>query len=84
MMSLSDRSCRPPPPIELLREASLFLDFDGTLVDIAPRPDAVRVSAELADVLSRLQQCLGGRVAIVGDPKDHSSTELIQKVVGPQ
>ena len=26
----------------------------------------------------------GGRVAIVGDPKDHSSTELIQKVVGPQ
>ena len=65
MMSLSDRSCRPPPPIELLREASLFLDFDGTLVDIAPRPDAVRVSAELADLLSRLQQCLGGRVAIL-------------------
>lgn len=24
----------------------------------------------------------GGRVAIVGDPKDHSSTELIQKVSG--
>lgn len=24
----------------------------------------------------------GGRVAIVGDPKDHSSTDLIKKVVG--
>lgn len=26
----------------------------------------------------------GGQVAIVGDPKDHSSTELIAKVGGPQ
>lgn len=65
MMSPSDRSRRPSPPIELLRDASLFLDFDGTLVDIAPTPDAVRVTSELADLLTRLQQRLGGRMAIL-------------------
>ena len=65
MMSPSDRSRGPPPPIELLRGASLFLDFDGTLVDLAPTPDAVRVSSELADLLSRLQRCLDGRLAIL-------------------
>lgn len=65
MMSFSDRSRGPWPPIELLRDASLFLDFDGTLVDIAPRPDAVRVSAELAQLLSVLQRRLEGRMAIL-------------------
>ena len=65
MMSPADSSRGPPPPIELLREASLFLDFDGTLVDIAPRPDAVRASSELSDLLSRLHQRLEGRVAIL-------------------
>ena len=33
---------------------ALFLDFDGTLVDIAPRPDAVRVREGLAATLQRL------------------------------
>ena len=65
MMSSSDRSRATPPPIELLRDASLFLDFDGTLVDIAPRPDAVRVSSELMGLLSRLRERLEGRVAIL-------------------
>ena len=65
MMSPSDRSHGPRPPTELLRDASLFLDFDGTLVDIAPRPDAVHVSADLADLLSRLQARLDGRMAIL-------------------
>ena len=65
MMSPADSSRGPPPPIELLRGASLFLDFDGTLVDIAPRPDAVSVSAELSDLLSRLHRRLEGRVAIL-------------------
>ena len=53
------------PPVELLRGASLFLDFDGTLVDIAPRPDAVSVSSELRALLTKLHEQLGGRVAIL-------------------
>ena len=41
------------PPTDLLYHASLFLDFDGTLVEIAERPDAVRVDARLSAVMIR-------------------------------
>ncbi|HUG61982.1 MAG TPA: trehalose-phosphatase [Methylomirabilota bacterium] len=44
---------------------ALFLDFDGTLVDIAPRPEAVVVPAELPPLLMRLLDRFGGALAIV-------------------
>lgn len=44
---------------------ALFLDFDGTLVDIAARPDAVRVADGLIATLAGLRQALGGALAIV-------------------
>ena len=44
---------------------ALFLDFDGTLTELAPRPDAVRVASGLAPTLSALQALLGGALAIV-------------------
>jgi trehalose 6-phosphate phosphatase len=44
---------------------ALFLDFDGTLVEIAPRPDAVRVDPDLVPTLERLRERLGGALAIV-------------------
>ncbi len=44
---------------------ALFLDFDGTLVEIAPRPDAVVVPDGLPDLLGRLAGRLGGALAIV-------------------
>lgn len=53
------------PPVTLLRGASLFLDFDGTLVDLAPRPDAIEVSEELRTLLSRLKDKMEGRVALL-------------------
>lgn len=53
------------PPVDLLRGGSLFLDFDGTLVDLAPTPDAIRVSTALRELLVRLNYCLDGRVAIL-------------------
>ncbi|MCH8684906.1 trehalose-phosphatase [Pedomonas mirosovicensis] len=46
-------------------EISLFLDLDGTLIDIAPRPDAVHVPDDLVTLLGRLQQRLGGAVAVI-------------------
>jgi trehalose 6-phosphate phosphatase len=44
---------------------ALFLDFDGTLAEIAPRPDAVRVEPGLVADLERLRDRLGGALAIV-------------------
>lgn len=57
----------PPgtPPHDLLDGASLFLDFDGTLAELAPRPDAVRVDAALPGLLEVLACRLEGRMAIV-------------------
>lgn len=53
------------PPFFLLRDASLFLDFDGTLVELAQRPDGVAVDEALHMLLQRLGERLDGRVAIV-------------------
>jgi trehalose 6-phosphate phosphatase len=44
---------------------ALFLDFDGTLVEIAAQPDGVEVATELPDLLTRLHTALGGAVALV-------------------
>ena len=46
-------------------EVSLFLDLDGTLIDIAARPDAVLIPDDLHSLLGRLQKRLGGAVAVV-------------------
>jgi trehalose 6-phosphate phosphatase len=55
----------PPPPPDLLRDAALFLDFDGTLVELAETPDAIRVSPNLIPLLRRLQARLHSRLAVV-------------------
>ena len=46
-------------------ECALFLDFDGTLVEIAERPEAVRVDPALGPTLARLADRLGGALALV-------------------
>ena len=55
----------PPPPPALLHDASLFLDFDGTLVELAATPTAVVVDSALTDLMAALDSALGGRLAIV-------------------
>jgi len=52
-------------PALLTADAALFLDFDGTLVAIAPQPDAVVVDAALRPVLQRLYPLLGGALGLV-------------------
>ena len=48
-----------------LRKCALLLDVDGTIVDIAPTPDVVRVPASLRRALSRLIARTGGALALV-------------------
>jgi trehalose 6-phosphate phosphatase len=63
--AMADLHDLPPPPLDLLDGASLFLDFDGTLVKLAERPDAVQVDAALTRLIDRLAERLDGRVALV-------------------
>lgn len=52
--------------VDILRPScALFLDFDGTMVDIAPQPHAVHVPQPLLDTLRKVQHYLGGAVAVV-------------------
>ena len=44
---------------------ALFLDFDGTLVDIVARPELARVSPQLLDLLGNTHRYLEGALAIV-------------------
>lgn len=56
---------------------ALFLDLDGTLIDIAPTPDAVHVPPELVDILSTLSARLGGALACVSG---RAYGELVQLI----
>lgn len=44
---------------------AVFLDFDGTLAELAPTPDAVQVDPTLVPNLESLKSRLGGALAIV-------------------
>ncbi|MCC5987778.1 MAG: trehalose-phosphatase [Pararhodobacter sp.] len=54
-----------PPALPDQAQCALFLDFDGVLVEIAPRPQAVQVAPALPGLLRLLATRLGGRLAVV-------------------
>lgn len=71
-----------PPPLVSLIEAgkvALFLDFDGTLVELAPGPDAIRPLPDLGARLAALAARLGGACAIVSG----RAIGDIEKHIGP-
>ena len=64
MQNNADRASTPFNMLEWL-DCALFLDFDGTLVDLAATPDAVVVAPELVDALRILFARRDGRLAII-------------------
>lgn len=58
LSALDHTSLRP-------RKLAVFLDFDGTLADIAERPDAVSVPRQTRDALQRLDRSTQGALAII-------------------
>jgi len=69
-----------------VRTIALLLDVDGTMVDIAPRPDEVHVPDDLCRALARLLKRTDGALALVsGRPirdLDGLFSPLILPVVG--
>lgn len=63
-MKNADRTSTPFKLLEWL-DCALFLDFDGTLVELAATPDAVAVAPGLVDALRVIRDRLDGRLAIV-------------------
>lgn len=47
------------------RNWAYFLDVDGTLIDIADRPDEVQVDDALLGLVARLHHACGGALALV-------------------
>ncbi|MEM8825839.1 MAG: trehalose-phosphatase [Pseudomonadota bacterium] len=60
----AEQSQRPSPLRKSARTA-LFLDFDGTLVDLADTPDGICVAEDLSRDLATLSTRLDDRLAIV-------------------
>lgn len=63
---------RASPPVEAIRQTlaqhdriCLFLDFDGTLLDLAETPTAIAVDGALPGLLARTSSALGGALALV-------------------
>jgi trehalose 6-phosphate phosphatase len=52
-------------PIDALHNVALFLDLDGTVLDIAAAPRGVSTPPGLTTTLGRLQHALQGAVAIL-------------------
>jgi trehalose 6-phosphate phosphatase len=68
---------RQPAHPEAQEDWALFLDFDGTLVDIVERPDAVIVDPAIPEILTNLENRLSGALALIsGRPIDFLDKRL--------
>jgi trehalose 6-phosphate phosphatase len=65
-----------PPPLD--PEAALFLDIDGTLLEIAPRPELVRVPQHLPVLLHRVAGRRSGALAVVSGRRIADIDRLLQ------
>lgn len=69
--SSTDQTAAAGPTIVLSRDdmplsrVALLLDFDGTLVDIAPTPESVVVPPGLKETLQKLRQACGDALAVI-------------------
>lgn len=69
-------------PLPPFARTALFLDLDGTLVDIAPTPDSVVVPPDLPATLARLRDRLGGAMAIVSGRPVEAVEHLLPGATG--
>ncbi|MCK0168392.1 trehalose-phosphatase [Jannaschia sp. S6380] len=84
-MGLMTDSADDCSEIEMPRpeEAALLLDFDGTLVDIADRPNGIVVTSETRKILAQALERLDGRVAIVSGRSVAELERFLPDFAGP-
>src|SRR4051812_33700946 len=70
-----------PPPLD--PASALFLDVDGTLLDIAPRPELVHVPPGLPGLLGRLARQRDGALALISGRPLAELDRLFQPWRGP-
>jgi trehalose 6-phosphate phosphatase len=58
-------------------ECAFFLDVDGTLLEIADTPSAVRVDMELLELIGRLSRVSGGALALISGRSISDLEELL-------
>lgn len=75
--SAADNDDLPPPPRADAMTLALFVDVDGTLLDIAARPDTVVVDAWLPSTLRRLKARLDGALAPISGRPLHDIDGLL-------
>ena len=73
----------PSPNIVDLGRDALLLDVDGTLLDIAPTPDAVVVPPMLREILADLIERTDGAVALVSGRRIATLDRLFAPLVAP-
>ncbi|HEY7942949.1 MAG TPA: trehalose-phosphatase [Casimicrobiaceae bacterium] len=77
-MTASNKAAAPHPPL-LAQGDALFVDFDGTLVEIAATPDRIEIAADLSALLQRVASRLDGAFAVIsGRPL----ADLTRRLVG--
>lgn len=65
MMPPQPHAVAPDPGSISLQQISLFLDVDGTLVDLQPSPHDVHIDGELMALLQELNTLSGGALALI-------------------
>ncbi|PWW02164.1 trehalose 6-phosphatase [Hoeflea marina] len=61
---------------------ALFLDFDGTFVDIAPTPDAIRVTDRDKTLLDQLSKRTSGAVSVISGRNLHEIDSYLSDFQG--
>ena len=83
-MGSQDAASEPTTPVlPDPSEAALLLDFDGTVVDIAERPDGITVTPAARSMLARAVDRLDGRVAFVSGRSLDDLERYLPDFAGP-
>ena len=82
MLAGEPRPERPAPVSDCDRYA-VFLDFDGTLVEIAPTPDFRAIAGYLAFYAGKMDACFVGQTRAEPQPGGFYGGWVTPEIVGP-